>query len=396
LKRDYLPRQMWLLLFALLLAATVDAATSARRLQLADVLEAALARQPVGAAKVPFQASAWLAALPSIDVSYLGSDARLGTDETELGLNLPVKSPYLHQQDRHLREIAEQLVEAERDRRRLYYSGLIREAMWTARIEQARADLTERRLGMLEQLLQREQALLQARGTSRYNLLLVRQELVDARLALEDQQAEQRQWLERYRALTGLSTLPENLEEAALPDGNTPVQHPVLRLLDLLWEQQQALIAAGSERAAPWNLRLGAKQLDGPGVEETQYGLAVEIPLGISGIGDQASSNDWREAARSHWQQRDEWQLTLQHSRQQLELEHGHLQRRQALLEEAAAVSTELGQQADSLRDLNELGRERWLQRQIDDLDRQAAATINTLLVGQNRAMRLQAAGIPL
>ncbi|MBN7795953.1 TolC family protein [Parahaliea mediterranea] len=386
-----------ILLVAFLAPATAFATTSAAELPLSEVARAALTRGAATATGAPpFSASAWLAALPSLEASYLRSEEPLGTDESELGLNLPLKSPFLRKQDARLRQLAADLAEAEHQRQRLYYSGLVREALWSASIAERRAGQTQRKITLLQELRERTQALFDARGASRYALLLVSQELVDARLEHEDQLALENRWRERYRALTGLGTLPRRIEEAPVTDRQAWQAHPALRLLDLGWEQQQALIAAGGAHGAPWNLRLAAKHLESPAFDDTQYGVSIEVPLGFAGSDTQSSSSEWQAAARAHARERDEMQLTLAQSWRQLQLEARHLQRRQALLDEAAGISGELSVEATALGRLNELGSEIRIKRLIADLDRQSEAAINQLLIGQNRAMSQQAAGIPL
>jgi hypothetical protein len=384
------------LLLTLLLPLQGQAGATASGLDLGDAVQAALERNPVAEAPAPFSSPNWLAALPSIDASYLGSDEQQGTDETEVGLNLPLKSPYLREQDARLRALGQELAEVEAERRRLYYSGLVREAAWSARIALGRLQQAQKRSALLEQLHHREEALLQARATTRYGLLLLRQELVDSKLQIADQRAEHRHWLHRFRGLTGLASLPADLEELAPDPGASWRGHPALRLVDIGWQHQQAQIAASSERAAPWNLRLGAKRVEIGSMDETQYGIAVEIPLGALDWSDEASLSDWREAARSYGRERDRLQSTLSQSWQRLQLEGKHLAARQMLLEEAVTISTELKAEAEALREQNELGRELWVTRLIADLERQSEAAINRLLIGQNHAMSRQAAGIPL
>ncbi|WP_167854795.1 TolC family protein [Mangrovimicrobium sediminis] len=378
------------------LPAAARAATHAGELGLEDALQAALARNAATPVEAPFTASAWLAALPSIDASYLQSQEDLGTDETEIGINLPLKSPYLREQDARLRELDDTLAQTSQALRALYYSGLVREAAWSARIAAGMREQAERRIALLEDLAAREQALFEARATTRYGLLLMRQELVTARLEAADQRAQEQRWLGRFRALTGMTVLPADLEEADLPGQAGWQSHPELQLLDLRWEQEQAMLAAGSERAAPWQLRLGAKRVETPALDETQYGVSVEIPLGLLNSADEASRSGWREAARSYDRERDQLRANLAQSWQQLQQEAEHLHLRQALLEEAAEVSAEVRAQAQALRDQNELGRELWISRLIADLERQSEVNINRLLIGQNGAMRRQAAGIPL
>jgi hypothetical protein len=372
------------------------AATPSPELQLQDALQAAMSRQSKKSEPIGYSASAWLAALPSIDVTLLRSEDSNGTDETEVGLNLPLKSPYLHQQDKRLTALNGRLVETDRQRRQLYYSGLIREAIWSARLARERSDQASKKISLLEQLADREQTLVATRNSTQYGLLLIQQELIDARLTHLDQQAEQQRWLQVFRELTGMAHLPTALTEASLP-GNTDWRtHPALQLLDLNWQQQQALIAAASSRATPWNLRIGATEVATPGFDETQYGITVELPLSFSNSIDEASRSTWQEGVRSYDRDREQLITSLAQTWQQLTQEAMYLRERQSLLDQSALVSAKVREQANKLQELNELGREMWINRLIADLDRQSQSEINRLLIGQNNAMRRQAAGISL
>lgn len=383
----------------MLLACQVQGATSASELTLPEVTDLALARFSSAATDdgvPPFSSATWLAALPSIAFSYLDSDDRNGTDETELSLTLPFKSPHLRRQDDRLAQLTESIAAAEQELRRLYLSGLLREALWSHRIARARVDQSARKIRLLETLLDRQQQLFAAGTEPRYALLLLQQELVDARLSRAEAQRDAGRWLRRYQSLTGLGVAPASLEEAPPPGTGAPQFHPALRLLDLGWERDRALILAGSRRSAPWQLSAIARELETPGLSETQYGLAVELPLSLFDAEGGAVNSAWREASRRYWRERDELVLALKASRDQLQEEGDYLRRRQSLLQQSTEISERLLRESAALRDLNELGQEVWIRRTLNDLDRQLEAELNRLLLGQQRALSRQAAGLPL
>lgn len=386
----------WLVMTASTVFAS-DATLSG--VSLADAVSAA-EQQHTGAMRAagdtPYQSSAWLAALPSIAISYLASDENEGTDETELSLNLPIKSAAGRKYDQELRLLAQQIQDNEAQRRRLYLSGLVREALWSHRIAQTRSQFSDKKIALLKELLQRQQALFEARSASRYSLLLIQQELTDAQLDLQTFRWEAERWQRRFADLTGLSTPPEDISEAKLLDNPDYSQHPRLRLLDLGWRRQQALIAAGSEGTTPWTVSLTARQLNTPQFGENQYGMALDIPLSVFDISTESSRSEWREAARSYWQSRDELQLALLQRREFLAGEAAHLHKQQALLEASANISGQLLAETRSLISENELAYEIWVRRALNDIDKRAESAINTLRAGQNLAMTRQALGLPL
>lgn len=386
---------------ALLLTYSLSAAASSgvTQLSLDEIADTALQRQPTavaGAQDIPYQSSSWLAGLPSLRLSYLGSDESGGTDETELSLNLPFKSGYGRKLDEALKSLADDIQRAEEARRRLYVSGLIRESLWSQRIAATRANFSEKKISLLQGLLVRQQALFDARSSSRYGLLLVQQQLINARAQLQDYLWQAANWQQRYRQITGLGSLPTNIKESPLPEGSDYRQHPQIQLLALDWQRQQQMIAAASDRTAPWNVAITAKQLDNPLFDENQYGIALEVPLSVFSVDGESSRSEWQAASRSYWQAHDEVQLELRRSWEGLLAEAGYLRERQVLLHESARISSQLMQERKALVGQNELGQEIWIRGLIDDIDNQAAAAINQLLTGQNLAMTRQAAGAPL
>ena len=254
-------------------------------LSLSDVLLQAMRRADSGVAlsEPPrYQSSSWLASLPSLSVSYLQSNERDGVDETQLSLHLPIKSGQRRRADAALSGLSGELGELATQHRALYFSGLIREALWSHRIADTRRRAAAQKRQFLLTLEQRQRDLLAANASSAYSLLLLQKELVDVEISQQDYLQQARQWLQQYQQVTGLGSVPAHLDESPLDSDAFPAhRHPQVRALELARQQQLALLSADSQRAAEWNLSLQAKNLDSPGFEEDQYGLALEVPLSL-------------------------------------------------------------------------------------------------------------------
>lgn len=173
-------------------------------------------------------------------------------------------------------------------------------------------------------------------------------------------------------------------------------QHPDVKLLDLTWQRQLRLIAAGSSKTNPVNVALSAKRLDNRQLNENQYGVAVEIPLTVFDIASESTRSEWQQASRDYWQLHDELQLDLKRNWEQLQAEKEHLRERQVLLDDTVATSAELLSETRILFEQNEIPYEFWMRRVLDDIDSRSDAAINRLLIEQNRARIRQTAGIPL
>ena len=118
---------------------TTNSPNPATQITLADARDAAIKKgllqsEPGKTSSHP--AYRWLAATPSISANYLDSREQLGSNETELSLNLPLKSRRQHQADKRLSALTVSGQEQATSLQTLYYSGLIRKAIWSYRIAQ--------------------------------------------------------------------------------------------------------------------------------------------------------------------------------------------------------------------------------------------------------------------
>lgn len=389
--------QGWLLIF--LLSPALSFAQSLSELTLQDALAAALttAASSEQDGSPPYQASSWLAGLPSLSLSYLGSDERYGTDETELSVNLPVKSGRRRSADRKLDALGTELDEVNLRQRELYYSGLIREAVWSYHLADSRRRFAADKRQLLLELEGRQQELVAANVTSKYSLLLLQMELVEVEIAQQGDLQEARLWQQRFREITGLGTLPADLREAApVSERFQPGQHPQLQALELTHSQRLQLLRANSAKAADWNVSVTAKNLDTAGYDEQQYGLGVEIPLSGLSVSRQADNTEWRTIERDYLLARDQLLKALSGSWEQLLIQQDTLRQKQQLLDRSSQLAGRIAKQLAQLQASNEIAQEIVLRRMMDAIDTQAEVVINQVLIDQNHAMLRQAAGISL
>ena len=344
-----------------------------------------------------YASSSWLAALPTVGLSYLQSDEKLGTDETELSVNLRLKSGRQREIDRELQSLSDEIAAADELRRRLYWSGLIREAIWSHRAALSRQQAAERKVALLSALEARQREMLAASATSSYGLLLIRQERLHAEIAQLEHRHDAQRWLQHYRQITGLGNLPREIAEPA-PAGVEAAlaRHPQLVRLELGWRQQRTLLASVGQKATPWNLSLHAKQLDNPALDEQQLGVAIEVPLTVFDIETAPVNSEWQEQARQYWTARDELTVEIRRRWEALNSEAAMLREKETLLRESSAVGESMAKQSEQLKTLNELGEEIALRRRMDAIDIESAAALNRVLLEQNNAMLRQAAGMPL
>jgi hypothetical protein len=388
------------LLGGLIFPLTSLAAQSVLDLSLREVLDVTMQRSAELAPRdlaPQYTSSSWLAALPTVGLSYLQSDEKLGTDEAEFTINLPIKSGRQREVDRELQSLSAEIAAADEQRRRLYWSGLIRESVWSHQAAVTRQRAAAHKVSLLSAMEARQRELLAASATSSYALLLIRQERLRAEIAQLEHSHDAQRWLQQYRQVTGLGNLPREIREP-VPEGAAAAlaQHPELLRLELGWRQQRTLLASAGQKASPWNLSLHAKQLDNPALDEQQLGVAIEMPLTLFDIETAPLNSEWQEQARQYWTARDELTVEIRRRWEVLNNEAAMLREKDALLRQSSELGESMAKQSEQLRTLNELGEEIALRRRMDAIDIESAAALNRVLIDQNNAMLRQAAGIPL
>ncbi len=345
----------------------------------------------------PYSSSSWLASLPSIGISYLNSDKQQGTDETELSLNLPIKSASHRRIDKKLQALAEEFEAINLQQKSLYLSGFIRESVWSYRVAAAQRESASRKMHLLNQLAKQYQALFAAKTISEYSLLRVQKEWFDAQITELGYQQEVQRWLQQFRTITGLGSIPGTIVEDTLDTSQFSLQqHPQIRLLDVAWSQKQQMMLVSRNQSDPWNVKLSAKNVDSPDFQDDQFGIGVDIPLSFVDISSELQQSEWQQERQSVDRDRDELQLGLQHRWSMLLNESRVLQKQRELLKQSSELSERIAQQSKKFRKLNEIGEEMVLRQLIDAVDAQSRFSLNEIYIQQNNAMLRQAAGIPL
>lgn len=387
-------------MLAVLLPLELVWAQSIRELTLNDVLDAALeqaAPELQENTTQGYQSSSWLAALPSVSLSYLDSDKQYGTNEAQMSLNLPIKSGTQRRADSELKRLSAEYEAASKQLKNLYFSGLIREAVWSYKVAEVKRESAGLKFQLLSKLEKQYQQLVAANAASEYSLLLIEKELVLAQIEQQSHEQELQRWLQQYRVVTGLGSIPAAIIEPPVSlDDYVLARHPQLRVLELAWSQKQQVLMAASNQAAPWNVSLTAKNIDSPEFEEDQYGIEIEIPLSFINSPTQSHNSEWILESKNFSIAVDETRLALQRSWDLLAGESALLQRKNNLLTRSGELSARITSQASELRAANEMGEELILRQMIAAIDAEAAIATNEIFIEQNNAMRRQAAGIPL
>jgi len=360
-------------------------------------LEAALNRASAEPAAAQPEAGSWLAGLPSISLAYYDSQESQGTDEAEVILALPFKSPTRRRLDNSLSALDSDLEAANSNYLRWVYSGLVRERAWAWRLAEIHQQALEDKRRVLETLNTRIQRLAEGGAVPAYQGLIVQRQLLqlalDSATVVSDVEAAQA----AFAALTGNATPPANLSEpGAPPDALDYSAHPALQWLERGYAQQQQLLALNTPANSDWTLGVVARDFDSPAFSERQFGLTVEVPLNFAAIQNAGNLSARRVAAREYQLERDQLALSLRAEWEALQAEAASLRRREAIFDEAEELADRIQAQLERLDASSELESELLLQRMLDVLDTRAAARLNQAQIGRNGARLRQVAGTTL
>lgn len=382
------------------LILSVQVAGGDEQLSLKDALSAAMQQRESylrGNYLEEYRSSPWLAESPSLGLSVLESRKHQGSDEAELSLNLPIKSGFQRGIDRQLSELIEQNTQISIRQRQLYFSGLIRQSIWSYEIAQLKYTNAQRKAELLQHIEENYLELVKANAVSEYGLLLVQKELVDTNSQLLGFRREADKWLQQYRDVTGMVNLPEDtVEPDTAPEQLTLPLHPAIQALELGWQQQEALLLANSNRSSPWNLSVSAKQIDAPGFSDRQIGFGLELPVTLLKITSQSQKNEWLDARKQYELERDALYIQIQQRWNSLIKEAQLLKGRENFLIRELALANQIQEKLSLLQSHNEMGQEITLRRMLDVIQTQAKFSLHQVLKNRNRAMLRQAAGISL
>jgi outer membrane protein TolC len=223
---------------------------------------------------------AWFPEAPSIGFTEKTDRFNRNRGERELELALPLWLPGQRAARQILAERQAADGEAAILAARLAIAGELRTAVWAWGTARAELEMSRERLGTAEKLEADVARREQAGDLARIDLLLAREETLAARSAQAEARSRERQAFERYRFLTGLDALPEQIDETVAPSG--PDVHPRRRLAETAFERARAEmdVARASRRDAP-ELSIGLQQArdDFASANNNTVRIGIRIPF---------------------------------------------------------------------------------------------------------------------
>jgi outer membrane protein TolC len=372
-------------------------------ISLTDALQAAMEKHYHSKSKNQLDSAArsenssWLANNPSLSFSLLQSQKDVGSDEAEIRLNLPFKTSEQKNLEQQLLQGQSQSNSYSTAEVALHFSMLIRETLGAYQVDYLLMKKAEHKLSVLTQLELKFQQRYEANTVSLYPLLSIKKERLDTKIDKLQYQNKVESWLQRYSVLTGLTMLPNPLNEAPYIDDQRAVEkHPSIMSLDAAWQQQQKLIRVTDPTLSPWHVSITAKKVDTPDFVDNQIGLELDVPLSFNTNSSQSTRTSYFYALKEYQLARDQTALTIQLSLKSTLSDLQLLQKKQALLAESLDISRQIQQLTDSMSSSNALQHDVLLRRMLEAIDTQSNYALNQLKIQQLNSTLRQIAGISL
>lgn len=372
-------------------------------LLLNDVLHATIEKQQSATSiRTPNNLStpssfSWLDGVPSLSFMYLHNQTELGSKEAEISVSLPIKSQFMRQIEENMGTYHTLIQESAHKQLTLYYSGLIRELIWTYKAEALLGEIAQNKTQQLSRLMQQYAEMAAANAIPQYTLLLVQKEVNASRILQLQHSRNANKILKQYSNLTGLMALPTNIQENIPEQAQQRImQHPDLIALDAAWNTFQENIKGQGKSSEAWNIKVSAKRIETDGLSENQIGLGVDIPLAV---GEQLSTTqryEYQQAKTDYDIARHKLLLGVKTSVDAGLAEYNFLLQKQALLEQGSVVVDKLEESVSALIESNAPNQEVHIRNLIAVIDAQGERSLNTLYIQRQIANTRQLLGLTL
>ncbi len=345
------------------------------------------------------EVSQWLVGLPTMGLSLLQTNNKQGIDEYQLSINLPFKTRARKKLDKQLFQQSQSLVSIAQQNKALFVSGLIRESIWQYKIALKQREIEQNKLNWLNKQMVLLNQLVKSGGSNLDLLFVEKQVLAEKLLLLElEQQVQLRQ--KQFRQITGTDTIPENFYEGGINDERAAfAQHPTVQQLQLSMQQADVLYELAGKSANPINVSLTALDIRDNatnGINDRQYGVALEVPIGLGKSKTQADSSSWLQQQNTLSNQLATFERTFSTQFLALRNEHRFLSQKQSLLEQQALKTQQIFNKLEQLRNTNELNQGLFYQRMIELIAAMHQGELNQLYIKQNQSRQKQLAGATL
>lgn len=339
----------------------------------------------------------WIDGSPTVSLMRLESLENLGSTESEISLNLPIKSSLLRQVEETLLSKIDGLSKTAEQQYALYLSGLIRNVLWDIEFEKVSLNTLARKQKVLTELSKQFKDRANAQAIPQYLFLIVQNELNQQKILFAQHQQNIKTLTDKYFRLTGLYSLPDEITETVLKLGEVDTNlHPDVQALDALFESTHQQLLSTSKKAASWNVQLTGRRIDTLSFSENQLGIGIAVPISIGKNLSTAQQSELSKISTEYFISKQKLLLELNEEQGRLRQEYDFLKHKQRLLNEGLPTLTSLVESMDELRAANAPDQEFFIRTLLTTFDLQQDAELNSLYIERHIALINQASGITL
>ncbi len=352
----HVPRLRALLSGAILVLPLAAAGAPGASTTLHALVEQAYLRSPAGRGITARQAEvdaardlsgSWLAGQPVVGLAQRNGrwSEQKGARESEVSMSAPFLTPGQRSARRSLAENSAAEWQAQVRKVRLDIAGEVRARLWDAASAQVQLEEKEDHLRHVEDLAGEVRRRVAAGELARVDGLLADQEVLAARVAVEQAKTDAQLSLSRLRILTGpTATLPLEPETIAAEAGSENLRLQAARASER--RAQAALRLAQASRSAPPTLSLSLRHERDRALAEPErsIGIALQVPIGGAGRNRPAETQAQTQVAIAAAEAEQAEALT------QSELDQARLQ-----LEHARAALAAAGARVAAMREHEQL-----------------------------------------
>lgn len=229
-------------------------------------------------------ANSLLPGAPVIILGHRGDQLtnNAGLNEWEAGIALPIWLPGQRDARQSQALVGKSGLEASIRSLRLKLAGELREAIWQVRQTQAQIQLGEARIHTAKKLAEDVAKRVRAGELAKTDLNLAQNEWRTAQAAVLLSRTQLLQAQQTYATLTGMTALPDDISESALPK-SLPDDHPLLEEARKAIEMAQAQVRlAGESRRDNPELGLGMRRERGSLNDPYADSVIISLRLPLS------------------------------------------------------------------------------------------------------------------
>nr|WP_168711047.1 TolC family protein [Ningiella ruwaisensis] len=367
-----------------------------------DALESALEKhknldvQSIDEAFTRSKSPSWIDANPSVSLLHWEKQDERGASETELMLNLPIKSSLRKKFEADVLKNTSLMQNITLKQRKLLLSEYIRNLTWRFKRNAIQERVNNQKITKLNDIVSAFTDLFERNALPKQTLMLLKLELHSSRLTQLELEHNSLSTVRAYQKLTGLNEFPDDLQESFKLEAINLNQHPSIQMLRASWRAYEIAVFSQQNSAEPWQVQLGARHIDDPDFSETQVGIGIEIPIGVGNNLSLIQSNEWRS-------EKLDYETTLYQMYTQIESDFAaavaqlnFLKNKQEVLDDNLKNITDFEFVIEELLQSNAPNRENNIRHLITLIEAKQEIQLNRLAIREQISNIHQIAGIPL